>query len=125
MMKKYLKITDLNAYCIAFELSNYVWEITNKWNFFNKDTIGKQMIRAIDSISSNIAEGFGRFNQKDRIRFYHISMGSVFESVDWIKKCYVRKLINDEEYKKIMSSLQRMPLEINHLIKFTKEKLTQ
>ena len=29
-----------------------------------------QYIRAIDSISSNLAEGFGRYHKKDKIHFY-------------------------------------------------------
>jgi len=31
---------------------------------FAKDTIGKQFARSVDSISANIAEGFGRYTKK-------------------------------------------------------------
>lgn len=59
-MKKYLELDDISAYKIAFELLNYVWDIVVKWNYFAKDTVGKQLIKAVDSISANVAEGFGR-----------------------------------------------------------------
>ncbi|MBA4411197.1 MAG: four helix bundle protein [Bacteroidota bacterium] len=45
-------------------------------------TIGAQFIEAADSISANIAEGFGRYHKKDKIKFYYYSRGSTFESTD-------------------------------------------
>lgn len=66
MEKKYLKLNDINAYKTAFNLSNYVWNIVIKWNYFARDTVGKQLIDTIDSISANIAEGFGRYSKRDK-----------------------------------------------------------
>lgn len=124
MEKKFLQLNDVNAYKIAFNLSNYVWNIINRWDYFAKDTIGKQWVRAIDSNSSNIAEGFGRYGKKDKIKFYHYSFGSVKESQDWTQKALIRKLITQEEYDHIMGELNKLPKEVNHLIKYTNEKLT-
>ena len=64
MEKKFLQLNDLQAYRAAFELSNYVWDIVIHWKFFERDTVGKQFARSIDSISANIAEGFGRYFKK-------------------------------------------------------------
>ena len=122
--KKYLLLNDVEAYKSAFRLSNYVWEIVVKWNYFSKNTVGEQMVRAIDSISANIAEGFGRYGKKDKIKFYRISKGSVTESFDWNEKDKVRKLISSEEYNFIFSVLQNLPKSLNTLIKITNQKLT-
>lgn len=81
--KRYLSLNDIFSYKISFELSNYVWDIIAKWNYFAKDTVGKQFVRAIDSISANIAEGFGRYNKKDKVKFYRYSFGSIKECLDW------------------------------------------
>jgi len=121
---KYLDIDDLNAYKISFQLSNYIWNLVLKWDFFSKDTIGKQLVRAVDSISSNIAEGFGRYGKKDKINFYRYSYGSIKETIDWIKKAKLRNLLKKEEYLYIQAQLEILPREINSLIKFTNEKLT-
>ncbi|MDQ3292679.1 MAG: four helix bundle protein, partial [Bacteroidota bacterium] len=43
----------MEAYKIAFKLGNTVWEVVVKWDNFSKDTIGKQFVRAADSISAN------------------------------------------------------------------------
>jgi four helix bundle protein len=69
MSGKYLQLNDISAYKISFNLSNYVWEVVIKWNTFAKNTIGGQFVSAVDSISANIAEGFGRFGKKDKISF--------------------------------------------------------
>lgn len=124
MDKKYLQLNDIGAYKIAFYLSNYTWDIVIKWDYFAKDTIGKQFVRAIDSISANIAEGFGRYSKKDKIKFYRYSFGSIKESLDWNEKAKVRKLLTEEQYKHILEELNKLPRELNYLIKFTNEKLT-
>jgi len=85
-MVKYLTLNDINSYKIVFGLSNYVWEIVVKWEKFEKYTVCNQLVRAIDSISANIAEGFGRYGKKDKISFYRIARASVYESLDWLEK---------------------------------------
>ena len=81
-------------------------------------------MNAIDSISANIAEGFGRYSKKDKIRFFRIAFGSMYESLDWNEKAKIRKLLSDEEYQLIFNELQLLPKAINSLIKFTNDKLT-
>ncbi|MDA2936533.1 four helix bundle protein [Patescibacteria group bacterium AH-259-L05] len=125
MKKKYLQLNDLDAYKISFNLSNYIWDIVLRWDYFAKDTIGKQFARSIDSISSNIAEGFGRYTKKDKINFYRYSYGSIKESLDWNEKAKIRKLLSDEEYSHIFQELQKLPKLINQLIQYTNQKLQQ
>lgn len=124
MEKKYLQLNDITAYKIAFNLSNYVWNIVVNWEWFAKIHVGGQFIEATDSISANIAEGFGRYNKKDKIKFYRYSFGSLKESFDWTEKSNRRNLLLIEQYQHIMTELQKLPLELNQLIKYTNEKLT-
>jgi four helix bundle protein len=121
--KKYLKLNDIESYKISFKLSNYVWDIVIKWDYFTKDTVGKQFARAIDSISANIAEGFGRYGKKDKIKFFRYSFGSLYESLDWNEKSHIRKILNEDEYSHIYSELIKLPKAINSLILFTNNKL--
>ena len=85
MEKRFLQLNDLTSYT-AFSFSNQVWDMVIKWDYFAKDTIGKQFANAADSISANIAEGFGRYHKKDKIKFYYYSLGSVKECTDWCNK---------------------------------------
>jgi len=125
MTGKFLNLSDVGAYKIAFHLSNYVWDIVVKWEYFAKKTVGEQFVRAADSISANIAEGFGRYSKKDKIKFYRYSFGSLKESFDWNQKAKVRGLFSDEQYNHIFSELDKLPREINYLIKFTNERLAE
>ena len=120
---KYLQLNDLEAYKTAFNLSNYVWDSVSKWDHFSKTTIGRQFTEAVDSVSANIAEGFGRFGKRDKINFYRYSFGSVKESLDWNEKAKIRKLLTNDEYDHVFQELNKLPLLINQLIKYTNLKL--
>lgn len=124
-MTKYLQLNDIGCYKRAFILSNYVWNIAIEWDWLAKKTVGVQFITAIDSISANVAEGFGRYGKKDKVKFYYYSFGSVKESLDWNEKSRIRSLLTAEQYKHILVELQILPKEIHQLIKFTKEKLKE
>ena len=123
--KKFLQLNDIEAYKIAFHLSNYVWEIIVCWEYFPKTTLGRQYVDAVDSISANIAEGFGRHFKKDKINFYRYSKGSLKECFDWNEKSRVRKLMTQDQYEYIFNELQKLPKAINSLIKYTMEKLKE
>ena len=122
---KYLRLNDIDSYKRALSLSNYVWNIISFWEWFSKQTVGNQFVRAIDSISANIAEGFGRYNKKDKIKFYHYSFGSLKESFDWNEKSKTRKLLTIDQYDYILNELQALPKEINQLIQFTNQRLKE
>lgn len=123
METKNFNFTDLDAYKISFKLSNEIWEIVRKWDSLSKDTIGKQLIRASDSVSANIAEGFGKYTKKDKINFYRHSSGSLNEFINWIEKAKVRKLIKEREYGYIDEEIKKMPKLINQLIYYTNKNL--
>ena len=124
MEKKYLKLNDIDSYKIAFNLSNHIWDLVIKWDRIGLDIVGKQFVRSVDSISANIAEGFGRYSKKDKIKFFRISFGSMYESLDWNEKALKRKLISKIEYDYIYSELQKLLKLIHQLINFTNEKLS-
>lgn len=122
---QYLKLNDIDCYKRALFLSKYVWDIVKSWEWFAKQTVGTQFVRAIDSISANIAEGFGRYSKKDKIKFYHYSFGSVKESCDWNEKSKTRSLLSIDQYNHILNELQKLPKEINQLIQFTNQRLKE
>lgn len=123
MVKKYLRIEDSTAYQISSKLSDYVWPLVIKWEWFSKRTLGSQFVEAIDSIAGNIAEGWGRFHKRDKQKFYYNARGSVYEAAHWAKKALARKLLTEEEANHILTELRKLPKEINSLIKVTGEKL--
>lgn len=44
MEKKYLQLNDISAYKAAFNLSNYVWDIVIKWDYFGKKLLAINLL---------------------------------------------------------------------------------
>lgn len=70
MAKENYTLETLEVYITAEKLSDEIWALVTKWKPFERDTVGKQLTRAVDSISANIAEGYGRFYYKESKVFY-------------------------------------------------------
>ncbi len=121
--KVYITFDQVHSYKISSGVSDIVWKIVAKWNWFAKTTIGSQWVNATDSIAANIAEGFGRFHKKDKQKFYYNARGSAFESLHWAKKAQQRNIITNEESMQILKELELLPREINTLILLTERTL--
>lgn len=120
---EYLNLSKIEAYTESYALSNEIWEEVSRWEKFARWSLGMQITRSVDSISANIAEGFGRFHKKDKIRFYRYSFGSMEETRDWLRKARDRGLLSDERAEFLLQKLNKLPLLINQLIKYTNQKL--
>lgn len=123
MATNYLTLNQISSYKTAFNLANYTWEVVLKWDNLAKFTVGNQFIRSIDSISANIAEGFGRYGKKDKVVFYRIARASVYESLDWLEKAKRRRLVDKKDYDYIFNQLKDLPKDLNSLIKYTNDHL--
>lgn len=119
------KLEDIIAYQISTELSDEVWKIVSLWEWFPKKTLGSQYTESTDSIAANIAEGYGRYHKKDKIKFFFNARASTFESAHWTKRAKMRNLLNQQRYDSIMEKLRKLPKEINYLIKVTSENLKE
>lgn len=99
---------NLRVYRLAEEMGDLTWEIVSKWKQLAKDTLGKQLINAADSVGANIAEGTGRGSYADNRRFAKIARGSLFEVKHWLRRAYKRKLLDDVE----IGALQNLTEEL-------------
>jgi len=88
---------NLRIYELAEEIADIVWDIVIKWDYFAKDTVGKQLVNSADSIGANLAEGYGRGSHADNRRFAKISRGSLFEVKHWLRRAYKRELPKEGE----------------------------
>ncbi len=62
-------------------------------------------MRAVDSISSNLAEGPGRYHYGESKNFAYYSGGSLFETKSMVDKGAFRVLIKEDESESIFSKL--------------------
>lgn len=119
-----MRLEDLELYnqCLAWE--EKVWEMVVKWDYFTKDTIGKQFVRSSDSISSNIAEGYGRYFYKENRQFCFYSRGSLLETRGWLLKAKKRNLIEEKLCDELLSELEIIHKKLNAYIKSIGNKIT-
>lgn len=69
----------LMAYTEAKELVKIVYTLLKKFPKEEQYAICDQLRRAVISIPSNVAEGMGRFSQKEQVHFIEIAFGSLME----------------------------------------------
>lgn len=112
-----MKLEELKVYFLSMELAEKIWAIVIEWDYFSKDTVGKQLIRAADSVAANLSEGFGRYHYKENINFSYYSRGSLFETKTWIKKSFNRKLISETDYNTFISEIDIIGIKLNNYIK--------
>ena len=120
--KKTRQLEDLAIFKTADQLSDYVWNIVSKWDWFAKKTIGDQIVRSADSVGANISEGYGRYFFGEYIVFLYYARGSLYETQYWIEKARKRSLINEEQYKWLRQRADKLPIEINKVIKVVKSE---
>ena len=73
------KFTDLRAWQEGHSLVLLVYKITRSYPREEQFGIVNQSRRAVVSITSNIAEGFGRSTRKDKVNFYMMARTSLTE----------------------------------------------
>ena len=88
---------NLDVYKRSVELADLIWDVVIGWDYFAKDTIGKQLVRAADSVPANIAEGTGRGTAKDKQYFMRVARGSLYETKNGLRRAFKRKLLKEEQ----------------------------
>ena len=112
-----MKLEELQVYSLSMDMAERIWTIVIEWDYFVKDTIGKQLVRAADSIAANLSEGYGRYHFKENINFSYYSRGSLYETKTWLTKAHNRKLINDETFDSFIININNIGVKLNNYIK--------
>lgn len=94
-----IPLEKLIIYQDAMDLGEEVWDLVAEWNSFEKQTVGRQIVRSADSISANIAEGHGRYQYGDRRQFSYYARGSLHETRTWMQKSANRLLIPQTKFE--------------------------
>ena len=110
------ELSEIEVYTLAEDFTNDIWYIVLKWDSFAKETIGKQLVRAADSISANIAESHGRFHFKDKAHFGYYARGSFEETKSWLRKAIKRKLVTEKEQDELVNKIESIGPKLNALI---------
>ena len=104
---------NLRVYRLSEDIADRVWDIAIRWDNFARDTVGKQFVRAADSIGANIAEGAGRGAFQDNRRLVRIARGSLNESKHWLRRAYRRKLLTAAQVDELKPLIDELSPRLN------------
>jgi len=80
-----------------------------------------QIIRCSRSVTSNIAEGYGRFYYQENIQFCRISRGSLFELIDHLTVALDENYINQEQFNGFKEKILHCVKVLNGYIAYLKK----
>lgn len=108
---------DLDAWKEGHKLVLEVYKLTNDLPRSEQFGIISQIRRAVVSITNNIAEGFGRYHYKDKIKFYYNSKGSTAEVQNLLIISNDLGYISSEKCKDLGEKSNKVRMLINGLIR--------
>ena len=118
-------LEKLEVYQLSETLADLIWDICVTWDWFSKETIGKQLVKAVDSVGANIAEGYGRYAFRENIQFCYYARGSLMEVKHFLQRAKIRKLIKTEQVARINEILLPLGPKLNAYIRSIKTELSK
>ncbi|CAN5300521.1 four helix bundle protein [soil metagenome] len=121
-MKPARNFRDIIAWQAAYRLTIDVYELTKLFPSSEVYGLTSQIKRAAVSISSNIAEGFGRRSLKEKDNFYSIAHGSLTEVENQLMIANGVGYISSEQLLSVQDSVIETHKLLYGLRKANKEK---
>ena len=114
--------TDISAWKLSKDLAIDIYKITGKYPKSEMFGLVSQMRRSVVSVSSNIAEGFGRYSKKDQEHFYIMASGSLYELKNQIIISSELGFINKDDFNKLIDNVDVAHKTLNAFIKTHKAR---
>ena len=119
-MSRIKSFTDLSAWKEAHGLVLMIYESTKRFPNEEKFGLVNQLRRAVVSISSNIAEGFSRNTNKEKVQFYYTALGSLTEVQNQLIISKDITFLDKRQFEKLMQQVITVSKLLNGMIKSAK-----
>jgi four helix bundle protein len=119
--KTHLPMEDMAVHRAFVEVCDEIWKIVISWEPLARDTVGKQIIRAADSVGANLVEGDGRYGDADALHFFVIARASARETRYWLERGNVRNLITQKDADRLLERLTSATIKLNNLIRHRRD----
>lgn len=106
-------LESLRVYAMAEDLADLVWKAVARWDSFARSTLGRQLVRAADSVGANIAEGYGRASPAGNQRFARTARGSLYEVRHFLRRADQRGLLTREQKLPLQRRLKELLPTLN------------
>jgi len=118
-MDKIKSFQDLKVWQDAHYFAITIYKLTKDFPESERFGLTGQLRRSASSIGANIAEGFGRYHYKEKVKFYFNARGSTIESQNHILLARDLEYLSKEGAEKILEDTNEILRELNGLIKAT------
>ena len=112
---------DLKAWQESYRLTIMIYKITKSFPDNERFGLISQLRRAAVSVSSNIAEGFGRQSKKEKIQFYFMAGSSLVEVQNQLLISKGLNYVDQSNFDFIFNQTTLVQKLINGLIKNQKK----
>lgn len=116
MEKKFNDFRDMSVWQKAFALLKDVYKVIKNFPEDERYALADDLKRAANSVCHNIAEGYGRFEPRDKARLYKISRGSSYESMSQLLVAESQNYITHERCEDAIIRYKDIIEELNSLI---------
>ena len=113
----YHDFTAMPVWQHALQLLVRVYIITKKFPLEEKYGMTADIRRSANSVLHNLAEGFGRYENKDKTRFYKISRGSAQEIISQFIASHILQFLTIEERDELVKGYKEIIYDEDKLIK--------
>lgn len=115
---RHTPIEEMDFFKEYVAIAEWAWSLVIKWSPFARDTIGKQLVRAIDRVGATLVEGDGRYSDAEAAHFFTIARASARETRFWIQRSVDRHLIPAAEAEARLTSLVGATRQLNGVIRY-------
>lgn len=115
-------LENLKIYVLAERIEIFLHKLTKKFPMDEKYRMIDQIRRASSAVTSNIAEGYGRYTYKEKIRYMHIAKGEAVETKQLMVRSQKKEYIKKESLDFIEEKITELLKGINGYIKFLRNK---
>ena len=115
---------NLRVWCQSIELVTAIYQITK--TFPREELFGlvSQLRRAAVSVPSNIAEGYARGTDREKLHFLRISSGSMSEIETQVMLSLNLGYITQDSYEELSENVTSVWKQLNALISSIKKRLS-
>lgn len=107
------ELEDLQVLRMVEGVADALWKDVVQWDHFVRDTVGKQLTRAVDSIGANISESYGRYHFGEKLQFLYFARGSLFETKYWLNRILKRGLMPESQMRDYARQLSEVARTLN------------
>jgi four helix bundle protein len=108
---------ELEVWKKGVEVVKQTYDLTNKFRREEMYGLTSQMRKAAISIPSNIAEGFGRYHNKENRQFLYVVLGSCAEFETQVTISRELKYIGEKQEADLLEELDHIGRMTSNLIK--------